>query len=794
MASWQRRARAGVAIFGLAVAVFVLFAMRHRDTAAPPAAVQRIDPKSILETISTSVERVTGIEKNFEVLSKSVRTYADGSTKLEGDVTVIVRKGDNRTFKVVAREAQSGKDQANLALSGDVKLEDSDGFFLTTDQATYHGSASTANAPGAVIFGKGRMSGSGTGITYDQAHDVLNVSSQAHITTKDEAGNVVMEFTAGTATLDRVQHLLTLDTAVHVMRGEQVIEADHAVGRLGPNDDVITFIELRGNSRVEGGNSAIDAMSARDINLDYSDDGMSLEAVALNGSAAVALTGQNGSSQQQIVSEVIDIALAPDGSKHVVMNGHAIVTMPGAKGRGAQTIGGETLELDLATDGALTRTVGRENVRLDLPAAEDAPARSIRSKLLDGHGAAGKGLTNATFTGDVTFTEQVAKAAGRTARAQKLEASLADDAVTAATFTGDATFEETGLKACAARMDYQPVKGTLALSGATAAGNPRVGEEQITIEGQTIDVTLDSRRMVAKGAVRTLMRTQTPCKPAVARTAADQGSMRMPGLLEADTPATLTSATLDYQGESGRAVYAGGPNAKAALSQGSTAIHADTIAIDQQNGDLTATGSAVSTMVLDGETSTARAHEIRYVDAKRLITYAAKPPPPATPGVVAPAAGSVGAPAPPVAPPTGAAPAAAAGAPTGRGAVLPVLPPPPEAQLSGPQGDLRAGRIDIVLAKEGSAAERIEAFTNVRMTQGFRTVSEGARMTYYSDEEKYVMTAGPSLPVKLVERQGGACREFSGRSLTLYKSNDTIFIDGQKQNRTQTAPSACTVR
>jgi LPS export ABC transporter protein LptC len=491
MASWQRRARAGVAIFGLAVALFVLFTMRHRDTAGAPGPVQRIDPKSILETISTSVERVTGIEKNFQVLSKSVRYYADGSSKLEGDVTVIVRKGENRTFKVVAREAQSGKDQIDLALNGDVKLEDSDGFFLTTDQATYHGSASTADAPGAVIFGKGRMSGSGVGIAYDQAHDVLNVGAEAHITTKDDAGNVVMEFTAGTATLDRVQHLLTLDTAVHVMRNEQIIDADHAVGRLGPNDDVITFIELRGNARVQGGSSAIDAMSARDINLDYSDDGMSLEAVALNGSAAVALTGQDGGGQQ-IVSEAIDMMLAPDGSKHVVMNGRAVVTMKGEKGRGGQTIGSEALELDLASDGALTQAVGRENVRLDLPAAEDAPARTIRSKLLDGHGAAGKGLTSATFTGDVTFTEQIAKAAARTARAQKLEASLADDAVTAATFTGDATFEETGLKACAARMDYQPAKGTLALSGPTPAGNPRVGEEQITIEAQTIDVTLDT--------------------------------------------------------------------------------------------------------------------------------------------------------------------------------------------------------------------------------------------------------------------------------------------------------------
>ena len=218
------------------------------------------------------------------------------------------------------------------------------------------------------------------------------------------------------------------------------------------------------------GGPSIEAMSARDFSLDYTEDGKTLEAVKMAGDANAAMAGDGGKPGLKIVGETVDFALAPDGE--------------------------------------LTSLVGRQNVRLDLPAAADTPPRTITSQALDGTGQAGKGLTLLTFTTDVTFTEQALPPKGpaaekqggtRTARAPKLEASLVDDAVTAATFSGgDVTFEETGLKACAAQADYQPQKGTLTLAGATKAGNPMVAEEQVAIEGQTIDVALETRQMTAR--------------------------------------------------------------------------------------------------------------------------------------------------------------------------------------------------------------------------------------------------------------------------------------------------------
>ena len=774
MASWHKRARLGVAIFGLVVGGLVYFAMRERQTAPSPTPITRLDPKAVLEITQGIVEGITGIEKNFEVKYKQLVAYEDGSTKFIG-ATIVVHKGENRSFTVSATEALAGKDQNEFELTGDVRLEDSDGFFLTTDRATFHRGQSIARTPSAVSFGKGRMSGSGVGITYDQVNNVLVVSEQAQVTTRNEAGEPVMEFTSGTATLDRMQHRLTVENSVHVDRGEEVIEADRAVASLSENDDVIRFLELRGNSRVEGGGSGIDAMSARDIDLDYSDDGQRLEAVSLNGTAAVARKGESGAAEQ-IVADVVDLVLAADGSSRMVLKQDAAVTMSGDKGADGRRIAANSLELDLATDGSLTRAVGREKVRLDLPAAADAPVRSIQANSMDGTGEAGKGLTSATFSGEVVFTEATGRAAAarsgsketatRTARADRLQTSLANDAVTSATFTLNVAFEEAGLKGCAARAEYQPDQGTLALSGATAEGSPIVVEEQIAIEAQTIDVALATRRMTAKGGVTTQVRTPTRCRPATGRPAAQQGPNRLPGLLKQDQAATITATTLEYEGDAGKALYSG----RALLAQGDTSIRADSLNLDQKNGDLTATGNAVSTMFLDGEVSTGRAHEIRYTDAKRVVRYAAPPP-----GTVLPPA-----------------PAARGAVPAGRGAVPAARGPASalEAQLSGPQGNLSAGGgIEIRLAEGGGNAERIDAYTNVRLLLGERRATGGATLTYFAKEGKYVMTAGPSAPLVLVS----ACRESRGKTLIFYKANDTIEIDGELERRTGTerAGGAC---
>src|SRR6185503_17889930 len=132
----------------------------------------------------------------------------------------------------------------------------------------------------------------------------------------------------------------------------------------------------------------VDSMSARDMNLHYSAGGDVLERAQLLGKGAVAMTGQGGAAGRQFFGDTLDILLAADGS--------------------------------------LTKVTGRENVRLDLPGAPDSPARSIKARTLDGEGAAGKGLTSATFADNVEYRETGGKAAGaRAARARTLSVRTA---------------------------------------------------------------------------------------------------------------------------------------------------------------------------------------------------------------------------------------------------------------------------------------------------------------------------------------------------------------------------------
>jgi lipopolysaccharide export system protein LptA len=104
-----------------------------------------------------------------------------------------------------------------------------------------------------------------------------------------------------------------------------------------------------------------------------------------------------------------------------------------------------------------------------------------------------------------------------------------------------------------------------------------------------------------------------------------------------------------------------------------------------------------------------------------------------------------------------------------------------QALLSGPQGDLRADRIEVILARSGSRVERLEAYTNVSARVDTR-VASGARLTYYAEDERYVLVGASPVPVRVVD----ICRETSGKTLTFFKTADRIIVDGNEEIRTQT--------
>jgi len=723
MGTWQKRARIVLAIFGVAVAVVVYQSIGERRISTAPAAAPRTDPKAQFEVQQGEAQRLRAGERDFSIKFARSLAYDDGSQKMF-EVTITVNKPDGRAYVVTADEATAGKDQRERQLAGHVRLKVSDGFEMTTDRASHNQDDSIVRAPGAIAFSKGHMTGSGGNATYDQTRDILTITEQAKVNMSDDKGQPTTDFNAGTAVLDRQQNTLTLDGQAHVLRNQQVIDADHVLTRLSDDEQIVQYLELRNNARVTGG-ASIDSMSARDIDMDYSDDGQALERVVLNGGAGVAMKSSSGPGRQIV---------------------------------------GESLEVRLAPDGAIVALVGRDKVRLDLPASGDTPAGSISADTLEGTGEAGRGLTATDFRGKVEYREAGKRGAmDRVVRAQSLTAMLVDDAISDATFKERVTFEDQGLSARAAEISYQPKANKITLRGTDAGGPPHVSVDQISIDARMIDVGLEGRQISATEVKTTL----APQKTGQARDSASSG-VAIPGLLKQDQIANINANALDYRGQAGQAVYRGG----ATLWQGSTTIRADTITLDQQKNNLVAAGSAKSTLELDTGLSSGSGNEIRYDDEKRLVTYSGATLPPTTER----GAGSAG---------------ARSGAPTDSRRAVPVR----AAQLSGPQGDLRGERIEIVLAKEGNKVERLEGYTGVTLKLDKRT-AVGSRLTYYASEERYVMSATGTTRVKVTDVKTAAsgavtCSETVGRTLTFYKSTDTISVDGNDQNRTETQMTSC---
>ena len=677
---WQKRARVGVAVFGMAVAIAVYATIGERQSAAPVGRTSGLDPSAVLESVGASFQRFKEARRDFVIEADRQMTYEGGVTKFVG-VTITVLQRAGRDLVVSAREAQAGEGQEELEITGDVQLAASDGFVATADQATLREVDATVRMEGPVSFRKSRMTGSSVGMTYDHSADVLSLSEQARVTVTDETGAVVAEFNSDAATLASLENYLTLEGNVHVLRGEQVLEADRSTAYLSEAGD-FTRIELRGNARVVGG-GAFESMTAGEIDLDFTDDGATLEGVVLANNGAIVMSSDDGESGHEFTGDVLDLSFAPDAS--------------------------------------LTRAAGRGNIRVRLPGVQGSPASSIMAQAFEATGEPGKDLTAARFDDQVEYREEGGGGrAPRIARSTILRITLADAAVTSAVFSGDVQFEEQGLQASGAEARYDPANGTLQLSGTDAGGSTRVVDAQIEIDADTIDVTLEGRQITASGAVKTLLHSGT--------------AGRLPGLLQQGEAANVSADALDYQGGAAVAVYSG----NATLWQGATAIRADVISLDQTRADLVASGAARLNIVFDTGEAIGRAAEIYYDDGARTITYGTQAP-----------------------------------TPTPASPVTPV-------QLSGPQGDLRARRIDVILGETTSRVERLEAYADVEIRLGTR-VATGDRLTYFAEDERYVMSGIATVPVTIVEE----CRQTSGRIVTFFKSADRIIVDGSEEVRTQ---------
>jgi lipopolysaccharide export system protein LptA len=398
-----------------------------------------------------------------------------------------------------------------------------------------------------------------------------------------------------------------------------------------------------------------------------------------------------------------------------------------------------TSEIEVAgTKEQPTRRIAANHLEIALSGdgTTPKPLRVIESQQLEGTGEEGRGLTRARFTGDVNFRERNPNVERRVRSATlnvTVKAGLSE--IEDARFERGVRVEDGDLTATAAQVRYVLSQGTLELTGSEPANPaPRMDNQRISVGASRIDVTLDGPVVVASTAVRSALKPAPPdSKPAKT-----EQSARVPSMFKQDQLVAGTADNLRYDGGKSSAVY----NGNAQLWQGDTSIKGTTITIDQESGDLTAGGPVVTAIALEQEArnktrervhSTGTSKTFNYEESSKRVTY------------------------------------------TG------------DAHMNGPQGDMAAAKIELYLKPSGNELDRAEAYEAVTLRDQNRE-TKGARMTYYSADERYVVTGAP---VTITDE---CARVTTGRTVTFNKATDTVIVDGN-QTRTATRGSAnCSAR
>ncbi len=283
-----------------------------------------------------------------------------------------------------------------------------------------------------------------------------------------------------------------------------------------------------------------------------------------------------------------------------------------------------------------------------------------------------------------------------------------------AEFRRQVQFSQGELQAVAERVSYEAASGLLTLTS-----EPRLWNKRTTLEAETIHVSTATGDLEAVGKVRATLNTDPR--------SGEKGlfpASTVPADSADPEPVYFVAKHLRYERATDLAVFTG----TARGFQGANQIVADQIELNQNRGELEATGSVRTVMhQSDVERDTplrVQAGRLIYRSEEKVLHYRNK--------VVMNADGLT----------------------------------------------LKGQRIDVRLGQSGSGVEEIRATGNIEIqTADGRASGDEAR---YLPKKEEIHVIGE----KAVLQNGDKRTE--GKELTFFLSSDKIFIDGQQQSRTRT--------
>jgi lipopolysaccharide transport protein LptA len=645
------------------------------------------------------------------------------------------RDGTATTFHLSHEDASLKYDKQLLFADGTSKLVGvtitsegkggNDSFVATAKDATIGKDNTSIVLNGDVRLRSAEIRARSEHATFAKSDNTVRVPGPVEVTEgRTTATGIGMTF-------DRDRDMLTiLDQAVVKIAadksGADATDITSAVAVIARRDK---FRRFERNVRMLRGGQVIEADAATAY---LSADESHMDSIELHGGARIRSANAGVGGLQALTAHDVTLKYTADGQalEHAVLQGEALVQVAGESGKPGRQITSSVMDIALAADGSTpTALIARDAVQLTIPPEPNVPGRTIRSANLDAKGEAGRGLTRAQFSGSVQFREH-GTGVDRAATANALDVGLKPglSGIEDAHFTHAVHFEEGQLAALAAAARYDVDKGTLSLSGSEpGAVVPHVINARIVVDAKKVDVTLAGPIVAAAGDVKSqLLPAKKSTKPG------EGNDVKVPAMLKQDQVVNVVANTLDYDGVKGKGTYTGA----ARLWQAETTIKADTIVVDDKSGDLAASGSVATTTLQEQKDkekdkkggrlpSNASAKDMQYEDAPHRLTY------------------------------------------TG------------DAHMNGPEGDMTAAKIELYLNADGDEIDRAEAYENLTLREQNRKTT-GARLTYTTADEKYVITGAPVTIIDQCDRQT------VGKTLTFVKATDSIVIDGNQQFRTQT--------
>ncbi len=630
---WQSVARAVVALIGIGCAVAVYVLLRPRPQIIEPPKPPLLDDRTTAATKGTKTRRVdeSGIER-FSMDAGETLLMADGRNVLKKGVIFTFVKGAIK-YTVTSTEAETsgksgptGEEPSKIVFQKKVKMVGDDGFSVEAEDATYLGEEQRVTFPGAVVFNRDQLQGSGIGADLYMDKSVIWLNDQSRMTIKPERGGVPVEIRGKRVGLAQADGYIRAEENTRLTRESQQLTADAMTVHLAEGTQSVRRIELLGKSVVQRtGRGKKPDMRGDNVDLDFTAESGLLTHARMDGAAVLALRDDSGVTR----------------------------------------VTGNTIDLNVGADGeTLIRIDASGPTELVLPRAGESPARTIQSVGLVAEGPDPKGLDRAVFSGGVQYREMVPASAGqaaavRLAMSQSLVLGLegglnqVKDATfrQAFCFVGPVAPSAPPLDAKCSTTKALPARGTMEDSMAAASDEgvydakaetlrlrtptpakprPWLVNREVTVEAREVDVDIKQDGIDARDpAARVLFARRPPA--AQARTSVSTG------LFDSDKATTVYANILKYSKTTGLASYSGNvfmfQQPSAGQPEGSV-LKAEKVDVDDQKHDIKAEGNVRSTFFIEqapdgsgkkGPTRTQLNSEtMAYTEALRKAVYAGK--------------------------------------------------------------------------------------------------------------------------------------------------------------------------